>query len=63
MEGIEIFALVTRKQKQLEDLIDPTSFVLNPEVEKLQNEIAELQSVCKHNYENGFCKYCMKEKK
>lgn len=62
MEGIEIFALVTRKQKQLEDLIDPTSFVLNPEVEKLQNEIAELRSMCEHDYENGVCKYCMKEK-
>lgn len=62
MEGIEIFVLVTKKQKQLEDLIDPTSFVLNPEVEKLQNEIAELQSKCNHDYENGFCKYCIKEK-
>lgn len=61
MNGIEIFTLVTAKTKQLEDLIDPTSFVLNPEAQKLQEEIYELQTKCPHEYIEGICKYCGKE--
>lgn len=61
MNGIEIFTLVTAKTKQLEDLIDPSTFVLNPEAKKLQEEIYELQTKCPHEYTEGICKYCGKE--
>ena len=58
MNGIEIFALVKEKKSQLEALIDPTTFVLNPEAEKLQNEIYNLQKECQHDFYKGKCKFC-----
>ena len=62
MNGLEIFSLITAKKQRLEELIDPTSFVLNPEVEKLQKEIAALQEKCPHEYVGEVCKHCGKEK-
>lgn len=61
MTGSEIFSLVTVKRALLEDLIDPTSFVLNPEVETIRKEIEELQKNCPHEFVDGECKYCGKE--
>lgn len=61
MTGLEIFSLVTIKRALLEDLIDPTSFVLNPEVENVRKEIEELQKNCPHEFVDGECKYCGKE--
>ena len=61
MTGSEIFSLVTVKRALLEDLIDPTSFVLNPEIENVRKEIEELQKNCPHEFINGECKYCGKE--
>jgi hypothetical protein len=61
MTGSEIFSLVTVKRALLEDLIDPTSFVLNPEVENVRKEIEELQKNCPHEFVDGECKYCGKE--
>ena len=63
MNGPEIFSLVTKKKERIEELIDPTIFVLNKEVVQLQNDIAELQKECPHEYEKGVCKYCGKEEK
>lgn len=63
MNGLEIFSLVTSKRKKIEELTDFTTFVLNPEVVKLEKEIDELQSRCKHEFEKGACKYCGKEDK
>lgn len=61
MTGLEIFSLVAVKRALLEDLIDPTSFVLNPEVENVRKEIEELQKNCPHEFVDGECKYCGKE--
>ena len=61
MTGLDVYSLVTTKRQQIEELIDPTSFVLNPEVEKLQNEIAALQEKCPHDYVEGICMHCGKE--
>lgn len=61
MTGLEIFSLVEEKKKKIEDLIDPTTFVLNREVVELQTEIYQLQKQCPHEYENHVCKYCGKE--
>lgn len=58
MDGQEIFAFVKNKEKQIEDLIDPTTFVLNPEIAKLQKEIDEVRANCKHSFVSGVCEYC-----
>ena len=61
MNGNEIYTMMVVKRAQLEDLIDPATFVLNPEAQKIQNEIYELQKKCPHEFENGECKFCGKE--
>jgi hypothetical protein len=61
MNGPEIFSLVTKKRQRIEELVDPTTFVLNKEIEALQQDIAELQKECPHEYNKGVCKYCGKE--
>lgn len=63
MNGNEIYTMMVVKRAQLEDLIDPATFVLNPEAQKIQNAIYELQSQCPHEYVDGECKYCGKEEK
>lgn len=63
MNGPEIFSLVTKKKERIEELFDPTTFVLNKEAQKLQEEITELQENCPHEFNEGICKYCGKEEK
>ena len=63
MNGLEIFSLVSKKKQRIEELFDPTTFVLNKEVEALQQDIAELQKDCPHEFDEGVCKYCGKEEK
>jgi hypothetical protein len=62
MNGQEIFSLVKAKRQRIEELFDPTTFVLNKEAQKLQEEIYALQEECQHEFnENHVCKYCGKE--
>lgn len=61
MDGLTIFSKVEEKKKRLEDILDPTIFVLNPEAERLQQEITELQEQCPHVFIKSVCKYCGKE--
>ena len=61
MNGPEIFSLIKTKKDRIEELIDPTTFVLNKEVEVLQAEIENLQQECRHEYEDGMCRYCGKQ--
>ena len=63
MDGLEIFTKIEGHKKRIEDLIDPTTFVLNPEIEQLQKEIMKLQQKCPHCYIECVCKYCGKEEK
>lgn len=58
----EIFTRVSNNRKKIEELTDYTTFVLNPEIVRLEDEIEALQYICKHEYENQICKYCGKEK-
>ena len=52
---------VSQKRKEIEDIIDPTTFVLNPRIKELEQEINELQSMCKHCFVEGVCIHCTKE--
>lgn len=61
MNGFEIFTAISAKKKEIEDIFDPTTFVLNPRVQELEKEINELQNDCPHNYVDGVCEFCGKE--
>ena len=38
--------------------MDPSVFILQPEVQKYMEDNEYLQSICPHKYENGKCIYC-----
>lgn len=57
----EVFTKITENKKRIEELVDVTTFVLNPEVARLEQEIEELQSTCKHCFIEGVCIHCTKE--
>ena len=46
---------------QIEELQDPTCFVLNPKVMELNEQVFQLQSNCEHSFLNGVCEFCYKE--
>jgi DNA-binding transcriptional regulator YbjK len=57
----EVFTKITENKKRIEELVDVTTFVLNPEVARLEQEIEELQSTCNHCFIEGVCIHCTKE--
>ena len=58
MNGPEIFSLISKKKQRIEELFDPTTFVLNKEAISLQEDIMKLQEDCPHEFNDGVCKYC-----
>ena len=44
--------------KEAEQLLDPTTFVLNPRIQEIDKEIKMLQHQCRHNFVNGICEFC-----
>ncbi len=61
MTGEEIFSLVVNKEQEIEELLDPTTFVRNMAIEQLEKEIASLQAKCPHEFVEGVCKFCKKK--
>lgn len=44
--------------QEIEQLMDPTTFVLNPRIHEIDKEIRALQAECEHNFVNGICEFC-----
>lgn len=45
---------------KIKELLDPSVFILQPEVQILMEENEELQSICEHEFVNGVCTICGK---
>lgn len=60
MTGEEIRSKVNFNNSKIQTLLDPSVFVLQPEVLKYMEDNEYLQSICSHEYENGVCIYCGK---
>ena len=56
----EIKEKIEELMLEAEQLLDPTTFVLNPRIEEINKEIIELQGKCKHNFVNGVCEFCQR---
>ena len=54
----EIKKKIDELSLEIEKLMDPTTFVLNPRIGKIDKEIRELQAKCQHNFVNGVCEFC-----
>lgn len=65
MTQLEIKKQIDENNAMIEMLINPSQFTLNNAVRDLLAKNAELQSLCEHNFVDGFCEYCyiMEEKK
>lgn len=45
---------------KIKELLDPSIFILQPEVQVLMEDNEYLQSICEHEFENGVCIICGK---
>ena len=54
----EIKEKIEKLNEQLEEAMDPTTFVLNPIATAIFKEIDELRMKCNHSLVNGECEYC-----
>lgn len=61
MTNLEIFEKVQSNKKRIEEIFDPTTFVLNKEIVALEEEIKQMQDQCTHEFDGGICKFCSKE--
>lgn len=58
MTGEEIRDKINFNNQQIQTLLDPSIFIIQPEVQKYMEDNEHLQSICPHVYENGVCIYC-----
>lgn len=54
----EIKKRIDELSLEAEQLMDPTTFVLNPRIGEINKEIEELQAQCQHNFVDGVCEFC-----
>ena len=54
----EIKKKIDELSLEVEQLMDPTTFVLNPRIGEIDKEIKALQAQCQHNFVNGVCEFC-----
>ena len=54
----EIKKRIDELSLEVEKLMDPSTFVLNPRIGEIDKEIRALQAQCKHNFVNGICEFC-----
>ena len=60
MNNAEIRQRIDLNNKLIAQSMQPSSFTLNNTIAQLLEENRQLQSQCKHEFEDGFCIYCDK---
>lgn len=58
----EIRDKINFNNQEIEKLLDPSIFILQPKVEMLIKDNEYLRSICIHDFKDGVCIYCGKEK-
>ena len=58
MDGVKIRELINFNNRKIEEMLDPSTFVLQPEVQKLLDENQKLREQCDHVVKDGTCIYC-----
>lgn len=56
----EIRNKVLFNEAKIKELLDPSIFILQPEVQVLMEDNEYLRSICKHEFVNGVCTICGK---
>ena len=58
MTGEEIRDKINFNNQKIQSLLDPSVFILQPEVQKYLEDKKKKKTLCPHKYENGECIYC-----
>ena len=61
MKGEEIKDKINFNNQKIQSLMDPSVFILQPEIQKYMEENEYLKTICPHKYENEICIYCGQE--
>lgn len=61
MKGIEVKQKIDLNNSLIEEAMSPNIWTLNNIIKDLLIENEELQKICPHEYEDGYCIYCYKE--
>ena len=56
----EIHNKILFNEMKIKELLDPSVFILQPEVQVLMEDNAYLQSICEHEFVDGVCIICGK---
>ena len=56
----EIRNKVLFNEAKIKELLDPSVFILQPEVQVLMEDNEYLRSICEHEFVNGVCEICGK---
>lgn len=63
MDGNTIKEKILFNNQKIEEIFDPSIFILQEQVVKLMKENEELQAQCPHEFKDGVCIYCGLEEK
>ena len=58
MTGEEIRNKINFNNQKIQSLMDPSIFILQPEVQKYMEDNEYLKSICPHEYKDNTCIYC-----
>lgn len=61
MTNLEIHQRIEQNNQIIESCFTPNKFTLNNTVKNLLKENEELQKLCTHEFEDGYCVFCYKE--
>lgn len=61
MSPLEIQEKVTFNNKLIQDMLNPSQFVLNNKIRDLLKENENFQKQCPHHFVNGYCEFCFME--
>ena len=56
----EIKEKIIFNNKKIQELLDPSIFILQPEVQKYIEDNEYLKSICPHDFNKGVCSICGK---
>ena len=57
----EIKKQIDKLNEEVEAIVSPGTFALNPKVAAIMCKISDLQNQCKHHFVNGACEFCYME--
>lgn len=60
MNKQQIHEKVLYNNKKIQELLDPSVFILQPEVQTLMEDNEYLKSICPHEFVDGVCIICGK---